>query len=235
MDDRKVSLCITNYNRYEYLFESFAQVANDDRVGEIVISDDFSTKFVQEVAAKAAAFPKVKLYHNDTNLGCYANKREAIDRATNEYVIIFDSDNVIDGYYLDKIFSQTWHPEVVLAPDYAFPLDYRTFTDLTFNRSNVAQWVDHPGFDSLMNTMNYFVHRDNFLEVYRPELYIKGADSIYFNCLWFEAGYSVHVLKGLQYFHRLEHDKEQGSHYLQYAVGSAPRCGQILEAMGRMK
>jgi glycosyltransferase involved in cell wall biosynthesis len=39
---RKISLCLTNYNRKELLMESFAHVLNDERISEIIISDDHS-------------------------------------------------------------------------------------------------------------------------------------------------------------------------------------------------
>src|ERR1044071_5800065 len=109
-DNRKISLCITNYNRVKMLFESFHQVALDSRIGEIVIVDDKSMPdYFRQVYTFAKTAPyqaKVVLCRNTDNLGCYRNKREVISQASNDFVIIFDSDNILSTEYIDKVFEQ---------------------------------------------------------------------------------------------------------------------------------
>lgn len=215
---RTLSLCITNHNRDQMLFESFEQVLDDDRVSEIVIVDDNSDEKYWSVVKKYCEDkPKIKLLRNDKNLGCYRNKREAIANAVNEFVIIFDSDNIMTKGYLDKIFDRDWNENEILAPDYVVSFNYRNFSGKTINKQNVRFYTRQHQFDCLINTMNYFVHRDNYLKVWDGSIEPWTADTIYQNYRWLDSGRSIHVLTGLEYNHRIQHEeKEEGSHYVQH-------------------
>ena len=132
MVGKTLSLCITNFNRDQMLFESFQNVLNDDRVSEIVIVDDCSQEsIVRKIRDYVKSYPKIKFFQNRKNLGCYRNKAEAIKMATNEYVIIFDSDNIMTKAYIDKIFEQEWDENTILAPDYVVSFNYRHFGDVS--------------------------------------------------------------------------------------------------------
>lgn len=233
-----ISLCITNYNRNAYLFKSFEQVYNDERISEIIISDDCSDlDLFIDIGRKIATMPKVKLSRNPINLGCFANKAKAVSLATNDYVIIFDSDNVLNTQYLDKVFAEVWNPKVILAPDFAEPVfDYRQFAGQTFNKTNVGASAYKKGFDCMINTMNYFAHRDSFLSVYQPKKDIKGADSIYMNYLWLMAGNEIKVVSGMKYYHRTDHiPSEKGSNYITYAKESEPKCAELLQRIASFR
>ncbi len=234
---QKISLVITNYNRFDYLFQSFEKVLNDERIGEVVIVDDCSDPAIfAKIVERTRYMPKVILYRNETNLGCYENKREAVKKANNRYCILFDSDNVIDVDYLDAIYTYTWQANLIFAPVFAKPtFDYWKFQGCKFNRKNVATYAFSKSFDCLMNTMNFFVHRDSFVKVWRKQDNIKGADSIYFNYCWLEALGEIYVVPGLQYFHRTTHDKEHGSNFVQYGKESTPVCKQIERLMSEMR
>lgn len=235
----KISLCITNYNRFAYLFKSFEQVIDDDRIGEIIIVDDCSdAEIFRAIADKCQYLPKVKLFRNDINLAVYENKKVSVSKAKYEYCIVFDSDNVIDIAYLNKIYSVAWNSKIILAPDFAKPVfDYRKFSGVTFRKDNVSKFCYKKMFSTFMNTMNYFVHRDSYLSIWQPKDHIKGADSLYMNYLWLLAGNEIHCLKGLQYFHRVHnYDKqEHGSNYAKYATDSAPQCDAIEKQMSLMR
>lgn len=223
---KKISLCITTYNRNAYLFKSFEQVLNDERIGEIVIVDDCSELgLYNTIAERCKYMPKVKLFRNEKNLGCYENKKVAISKAENEYAIIFDSDNVISTDYLDALYSVEWKQGTIYAPDFAKPVfDYRKFSGITFNKVNVSQFALTAGFGCLFNTMNYFVHRDSFVQIWQPKSDIYGADSIYMNYLWLLSGNEIHCLTGLEYFHRIHDSKtnEHGSNFNEFASRSNP-------------
>jgi len=223
----KISLCITTYNRNAYLFKSFEQVLFDDRIDEIIIVDDCSElQLYKLIEARCSKLPKVRLFRNESNVGCYENKKIAVSKASNEFVIIFDSDNVIDTNYLDKLYSVEWSSNTLYAPDFAKPVfDYRKFAGITFNKLNVAKYCFTPGFDCLMNTMNYFIHKDSFVQIWQQKHDIKGADSIYMNYLWMLAGNSIHCLSGLEYFHRVnaEDKSEHGSNFIEFANESNPK------------
>jgi len=218
MVDRTLSLCLTNHNRDRMLLESFAQVIDDDRVSEIVIVDDASEdRFYQKVKKLTEGIEKVKLFRNRKNIGCYQNKREAIAQAKNDYVIIFDSDNVMTKEYIDKIFEHEWNPNVIMAPDYVVSFDYRHFAGQVITKNTVAKLTRYERFDCLINTMNYFVHRDSYLAVWDGSIEPWTADTIYQNYRWLESGRGIHVVNGLEYMHRIVHSpKEERSHYTQH-------------------
>jgi len=237
MVGKTLSLCITNHNRDRMLFESFEQVLNDDRVSEIVIVDDNSEdNFWRKVQKYCDGNPKIKLFRNRKNLGCYKNKREAIAQAKNEFVIIFDSDNIMTKDYIDKIFEQEWDEHEILAPDFVHSFDYRHFGGHTITKATVANYTRMLRFDCLINTMNYFVHRDNYLAVWDGSIEPWTADTIYQNYRWLESGRSFHVLKGLEYNHRITHaPREERSHYMQHNRKTGNLFNTIMDKLKRMK
>lgn len=236
---KKISLCITNYNRNAYLFKSFEQVLNDERIGEVVIVDDCSDPDIYKAIEERCKYmPKVKLFRNEVNLDVYANKREAVSKAKYEYVILFDSDNVIATNYLDQVYLLPHSKTTIFAPDFAMPVfDYRKFAGLNIKRSNVHEYCFKPGFDCLINTMNYFVNRDEYLSIWQPKDGIIGADSIYMNYLWLSAGNSIYVVPSLTYFHRVNdfNKGEHGSNYVKHAQKSEPLCKGILKQMSELR
>ena len=88
-----ITLAITTYNRPEMTVKAFEQVAYDDRINEILIMDDHSEwdNFIKlkELVSK---YTKVSLVRNAKNLGCYHNKRKAVQESYNHWVILLDTD-----------------------------------------------------------------------------------------------------------------------------------------------
>jgi glycosyltransferase involved in cell wall biosynthesis len=199
------------------LFESFAKVIDDPRISEIVISDDASDMPIfQQVKGTVSAMNamynnKIRLYRNLTNADCYVNKMTAINLATNDALIVLDSDNVIDKSYLDALYSiPLWNPRLAYAPSFAKPLfDYRPYEGEIFDRRNIAHFIDKPMVSTCLNTMNYFVCRTEYLKVWQRDIDPHTADSILQNYNWMAAGYGIFIVPGMHYEHRV-HD---GSHY----------------------
>lgn len=216
MDNRKISICLTTYNRPLSTCLSFMKVLDDERVSEIVIVDDNSSiDNWNELCVKVGLLqsPKIKLFRNESNLGCYKNKREAISKANNENVIIFDSDNELDTSYIDAIYRYGhWGEDVVYAPSFARTnFDYREYKNIPITRMNVHRLIDKPRVDALLNTMNYFVNRDSYLKVWSNADEPYAIDSITQNYDWLVAGNIILVVPGLEYEHKV-HD---GSLYMQ--------------------
>lgn len=229
----KISLCITTWNRFPMVIKSFEKVLNDDRIGEIVISSDADTgKQWEQLEEYCKYVPKIKLVRNEKRLKVYGNKHASVKAASLDWVIIFDSDNIIDTKYLDVIYKQKWDAKTILAPDFAKPVfDYRAFNREKITHKNVSRLIGKKGFDCLLNTMNYFCNREEYLKVWKPKPDINGADSIFFNKLWLAAGNEIFVVPNLQYHHTI-HD---GSFYQSVANGSAPVCKSIEMELKRMK
>ena len=231
-----LSLCLTNYNRYEMLLESFQHVYDDPRISEIVISDDHSdiniyNKLVEYCKDK----PKIKLFRNDKNVGMSLNKKLAIERSTSEWAIIFDSDNVLRPVYINnfmEFFVESMpfdgQKKMIYCPDFAWPdFDYTKFSGQTINRKNVKRYMPQKMFDCFMNTANYIVNRNWYMKTYQHDSTVKAADTIHFNYLWLKSGGSFYVVPGMQYFHRVH----SGSGFLadtEYNLRQAEKTKQLI-------
>lgn len=209
----KISVCIPVFKRTDLLFEAIQQVMNDDRIGEFVIVDDASPAHIYaELEGFFRGNPKVKLYRNERNYDCHRNKMEAVAKASHEYVILFDSDNVLTKGYIDVIYSQHWSMERILQPSFAQPhFDFRKYNSLLVNRKNVARYASDSTFTTMLNAQNFFVNRDGYLDTWNDKVDPVTSDSIYFNYCWLADSKSIYVTPGLEYFHRVH----EGSHYQQ--------------------
>jgi|SRR6476646_3803266 len=237
-----ISLCITTYNRYEMLIESFAQVLNDDRISEILIVDDCSDIAIYDkILSVVFDMPKVRLIRNSENLGMSLNKRKAIEAAKNDWCIIFDSDNIITSSYLDALFKacnfhaaalrkkgineQYWFDTTTIyCPSFAKPqFDFRKYEGWhVLHAGNIMQ---EPMGECLFNCCNYVVNRDEYLRVYEHNPAMKGTDTIWFNYLWLKAGNSFYVVPGMEYMHRVW----DGSGFLQDVHYNMKRAKEIKE------
>lgn len=199
-----ISLCITTYNRFELLIQSFVNLLNDTRIDDIVIVDDYSDDDTYDrVSRSVKDMGKVRLFRNKENIGMSRNKARAIELATNPWCIIFDSDNVIDGRYLDAL-PEYLAPSVIYCPDFAKPqFDYRKYAGQTINADNAGKIMSKPMGECIFNTCNCLVNREEYLRVYEYNPDMKGTDTIWFNYLWLKAGNSLHVVKGMEYMHRV--------------------------------
>lgn len=224
----KLSLCITTYNRYEMTIESFAQVLNDDRIDDIVIMDDASTDgSAERLNMHFRNNEKVSVYQRDKNVGMSRNKHHAIAQAKNEWCIIFDSDNIIGPDYLDAFFSYiggdhankpySLKNNTIFCPDFAKPqFDYTVYSQSgvpAFSRFNAGKYIINNDFNCLMNTCNYIVNRDFYLNTYQYNPDHKASDTIWHNYNHLKANGSFHVVPNMQYFHRVH----SGSGFLENA------------------
>ena len=217
-NNRTISLCLTHFNNTELLLQAIDGVNGDHRIDEIVICDDYSELPNWDILTNSFddRYGKIRFYRNESNLGCYVNKARAIQHATNDYVIILDADNIIDRSYIDAIYACEWRPDTILQPEYARPaFNFTAWSGMTITKHNVAEIFitsndKHGQFDVLLNAMNYFVHRESYLQIWEdcPEPY--AADTILQNYNWLSSGRQMFVTPGMQYYHRLH----TGSHFI---------------------
>lgn len=210
-----ISLCLTNYNRYDMLIESFANVYNDPRITEIIISDDASDlKIFKRLQEFVKNRRKIKLHRNLSNLGMSRNKRNAIFEASNDWCIIFDSDNILTTEYLDAIPYKTLDPDVIYCPSFARPdFDYRKYQGKLIDSGFISlNGIDNT-LNMCLNTCNYLVHRSTYLQIFQHDPKVKASDTIHFNYLWLKSNRSFYVVGGMEYEHRVH----KGSGFLQDA------------------
>lgn len=209
-----ISVCFTSFNRTEMLYEAISPFLSDPRVTEIVISDDAShLELYNTIYWQFASVDKVKIFRNEVNQDCYMNKKLAIERATNEWVCILDSDNLYSKEYVDRL-ENLWvaglNEKTVYHPDFAKPhFDFRHIDGVSLNKGNVANFIHDDRTKTMLNAFNYFVNRAEYLKVFDPEIVPVTSDSIYQNYRWLNAGNSIYVVPGLSYTHRIHN----GSHY----------------------
>lgn len=211
-DQRKITIAIPTWQRTMLTIESFIEVHDDDRVGEVVIVDDASDENTyKELADLCSPLEKVKLFRNENNLDCYRNKAEAVSKATNDWVILLDSDNSIDEKYLDVLYSiKSWQPEIIYTPSFAKPnFDFRPYEGLLLNHENIAAHIDRPMLEVCLNACNYFVNRESYLEVWDGTIDPVTSDSIFQVCNWIKDGGAIYIVPDLHYIHRVHN----GSHY----------------------
>ncbi len=201
---RRIGLAIPTYERDWMLFESFYHVQHDPRIGAITVVDDHSSIDVYDAVA-ARSSEKISLFRNARNFGCYVNKRLAVGLSDEEWVIQLDSDNAIDGHYLDALFAiPEWDRETLYVPTFAKPaFDYRAYAGLTVTRANVAEYFDQPRFSTALNTGNFFVNRDAYMDAHDGVTDPMAADSMYFCYCWLKSGRKIHFTPGLEYLHRV--------------------------------
>lgn len=206
-----LSLCITTYNRYDLLKESYAQVIDDPRISEIIIVDDCSTEPGIKEKVNALAGGKVKVFHQAQNRGMSRNKADAISYASNEWVIIFDSDNVIGKDYLDAI-PVYLNSDTIYCPSFAKPeFDFRFYEGKFFNAKYATKEIARDSFNVAMNCCNYLVHRDTYLQAYLYNQNHIASDTIWHAYNHLKAGGSFYIVPGMQYYHRVH----KGSGFLQ--------------------
>lgn len=199
-----VSLCITTYNRFDLTIKSCAQVLNDPRIDDIVILDDKSTDgSFEKLVEYYKPYPHVRVIQQVVNRRMQQNKADAIAYAKNEWVIIFDSDNVIDKTYIDALpHLPSLLPSFIYCPSFARPsFDYRKFASSNFNLKRHWEYINDKTFVMLLNTCNYVVNRDRYLSVYEYNPAMKASDTIWFAYLWLKSGGTFFVVSGMQYDH----------------------------------
>lgn len=208
----KLSIAITTYNRPRLTIQSFNKILSDDRISEIVIVDDCSTeenyKELRRLVTNLNS-DKIIVYRNDINLGMSLNKFTAISRCTNDWIIIFDSDNIIDRSYIDafeRINYQTIdNNSMIFCPSGALPkFDYSSLQGMIIDKSNVGELfkgIYATITEWLLNTCNYIVHKKTYVLNYNHNKEMKATDTIWHNYNHLKNGGSFYVVPNMTYQH----------------------------------
>lgn len=219
----KLTLAITTFNRYELLKESYTQVIDDPRISEIIIVDDCSTEPGIKEKVNSLASGKVKVFHQVENRGMSRNKCDAIAYASNPWVIIFDSDNIIGPDYLDAFFEflNAWDEpygehsirnNFIFCPSFAKPeFDFRKYEGIRFSAADAAKEIKSDVFNVCLNCCNCIVNRDFYLKTYQYNPRHIASDTIWHSYNHLKAGGSFYIVPGMHYFHRVH----KGSGFLQ--------------------
>jgi len=229
-----VSLCVTAYRESVrggcgWILECIEAACNSTFIDEIVVVNDGTLDF-PELASALRDIPKLRFVQNPKRLHVFGNKLESVWQATTDWVLMCDSDNIMDeAYYVNLLKIRPWQDDVWYAASRANPIfDYRAFVGTWDIKSLVdSVTLDYKMFWCMVNTGNQFVHRNTFLSVFghlrgtrfdltQPDYFgvddrrdekwflTYGAnDSFFMLKEWMLSGNRICVVDGLEYGHRM--------------------------------
>jgi glycosyltransferase involved in cell wall biosynthesis len=241
-----ISLVITNYNRSDLVIEAFSKVLNNDYINEILIVDDCSDINIfnkLKDLINNLKNEKIKLIRNEKNLKPFLNKCNSIKQAKNEWVILLDSDNILDNDYIDKIKNlknidknTVYVPEKLMRENF-IGWDYSSLKNKIINKDNVKYYYHTQPYsgiiDTLLNTGNYFINRDEHVKAtsnINIDESLSVNDALYFSFLWLSTGNNIFVVDDLKYYHRVH----QGSWYINNMSGCQYSSKRIAEKINVM-
>ena len=117
---RKISVSIPCYNSSDFILNVLEYPVTDNRIDEIIVVDDGSKDYAQlEKRVNSIKSSKIRLFRNEVNSGgAFMNKGIAASYAKNDWVLIFDSDNVFDESFINSIFSiHEWDENKFYSPN----------------------------------------------------------------------------------------------------------------------
>lgn len=204
----KLSLAITTYNRAEMTIKSFYRVINDERIDEIVIVDDCSDPYEYNrlfdlLILTYKKNSKIKFFRNNVNLGMLQNKKEAVRKCSNEWVILFDSDNILTTDYIHALQMEgDLKKDTIYCPDFAKPeFNFTNYSGLFYNSKKIKNYFHYRDFRPHLNCCNYVLNREEFLKSFVPNPDIKESDTIWIAYNWLKNGNNFKIVPNMHYFH----------------------------------
>lgn len=210
-----ITIAIPYFNNEKYLEKVLELPLSSDFVSEIIIHDDCSDRQIE------SDHPKIKVYRNDVNLGAFKNKYLAVSKSSNEWVYLLDSDNYFFDNSLDIVKNISPQRGRYYSPSQLHLVD--DGLDSSLNGKIIKYDFDVKIIDSsepkrlfnskyweefcwLINTGNFFVHRDDYIESMKevfedPNYPYLEADAIVFCYNWLKKGNTIEVVDNLWYNH----------------------------------
>lgn len=114
----ELSLCITTFNRFALTIKSCAQVLDDNIINDIIVLDDASTDgSYEKLVEHFSPYPHVRVIRQAVNRNMSINKRDTVSYAKNDWVILLDSDNIIDKSYTKAFYQNRYEASWELGND----------------------------------------------------------------------------------------------------------------------
>lgn len=114
MDNNKVSVIMTSFNREKYIGEAIESVLGSTYSNfELLIVDDCSKDRTVEIATSYSNKDKrIKIFRNPINIGQFPNRNLAVSYALSDYIITVDSDDKIYDYSISYLMdSMNQYPD----------------------------------------------------------------------------------------------------------------------------
>lgn len=231
----------TNRGDFQWIKECLEAASEHPMIDEIVVVNDASTD-IDRLRDEISRTPKLtKVVQNPVNLGVFGNKVTSVEESSGDWVVMCDSDNVMDESYFDRIAEIQLRPNRLYGPSFGQPeLDYRGLVG-EWTTETILQLPNRPADDirwfwCLANTGNWIVPRTQFLsrfrdiprlrsDLWQPDYFSAGsdrknphwryvydaADSFFINKVWWSSGGVLSIVEDLKYYHRM--DKKAPGNY----------------------
>ena len=147
-ENATVSIVMCTYNGEQYIREQLDSIISQTYpIHELIIQDDRSTdKTVSIIQKYAEQYPHIRFYQNQENKGFNLNFKEALSKATGEFVAISDQDDI---WMPQKIAAQI---EAIGEHDLCFTSYYG---DKQFMPGRMSRTISPP------YTMEYMIFYDS--------------------------------------------------------------------------
>lgn len=224
-----ISLAIPFYNNSRYIKDTLGLiVTRDSRINEIIILDDYSNeneyKKMIEIALTKPNRDKIKIFRNNKNLKLPLNKIEVLKYCTNKWVYLLDADNYLCLNSIDVLYNlPNWDENMIYAPHisitfpyYSKEFDYRSLKNIEIDKNFVRDKFSDKKIKIFMNTCNYFLCKDKYLECMNKNNHIivnlinefgvnklMPFDSVTLLVLWLKENNKIKVVENLEYKHRI--------------------------------
>jgi glycosyltransferase involved in cell wall biosynthesis len=169
----KISLCIPQYNRIEYLLKNIEKISLQTYPDiEIVISDDCSTDNTEEEILKIQPLSRFPIVYqrSTTNLGYDRNLRKSLEIASGDYYFILGNDDTLNGpdaiHFLVEFLKENEYPEI----GFCNSTDYTNPSEVTERAAKTAvigsgKAVALKYYRSFSFVAGVIIKRESFLEV----------------------------------------------------------------------
>lgn len=215
------SLCITTINRFDnFLKKNIPKYLENDLISEIIISDEAPSDDFKLLQQHFPDKSKLKLLKNETVLGPFLNKIRCCKEASNEWIVLIDSDNFadIDDYFkiAEKYItsSHNINEKTIISPFIASPnFDYKFLANIILTKNNIRNYYNNPMFNCFINTGNYIINKNLIDNVdFEKDMSLieksSACDVKLMNTLFLEQfeNFNIHVVENMKYNH-VVHDE----------------------------
>lgn len=97
-----ISIVLPVYNRHKYLRQAINSVIIQTYQNwELIIADDASDIETKKILDEYTSLSRIKIIHNETNLGLFANVNQAIKQSSSPYIALLCSDDLLLPHCLE--------------------------------------------------------------------------------------------------------------------------------------
>ncbi len=168
--------------------------------------------------------PKVKVYTNDVRLGAFMNKLKCIEKASNDWVFLLESDNFIGPDFAKRltefVSANQLNPKTIYCPEMALinwkpqqPGNFSHLLNIAIDKAEIRRrcLANFSQMEFFLNCGNYLLHRSvlNYDYNYWKELIdvCKCYDGIFFVFLMtYTNNMSLEIIPGLRYNYAAHQD-----------------------------